>query len=801
MPLIHLRPPVGTVKSLVPQRVSGNDPGRWKIASLGGRSGASMRVGRKIALVGGVPILVAAAIAAAGWFLLAQEQRARTGALLAARIYHDLTVARTERDAYVAARAAERGPREERFFALSGDARRSLDSLRGYARTEDQVERVASAQRTLGLSTERMRDLTALTRENDGLIAEMGRRAGRLIDLAEQARQRQQSSNADLARTLAGKVERLRTVRDAVTGLNALALAAGRRALAQARAAGSEAPAREAGLTHAGRDLAASLRAAGRSREAAELDRLLPADGTGADGSGLGEWAERLLKIVSSEQRTLHDEVAQLLAYAIGANETEQATQNIGISTLKLGQRTADALARRDPDAASAMLAEGERLSTSAASLPISPLIQGDMVDAIDGWRNRLATTVGGLRRQNETIAEMDGLAAAMSASASALNDAALEDADRFGAFLRQLLLVGAAGGLLLGSLAALVVARSILVPLRQLQGDMIALAADPKAAVLSGTQRADELGDIARATNFFVTEIGRRERALRRAKDQADAALHDLRQAQDDLIRAEKLASLGQLVAGVAHEINTPLGIALTTATLVRDETRAFQAVVAAGTLSRSRLTHFVDRVGEGTHLLCANLTRAADLVHGFKQVAVDRASDERRSFPLDVWLEELLASLQPMLRKGGHRIRSECPPGIVVDTHPGVLAQVVTNLVTNAVTHGFALKAQQGEPGTIVVRAESAGPLARLAVTDDGGGIAPENLARIFDPFFTTARSRGSTGLGMHIVHNLVTVKLQGRIAIESEPGHGTTVRVEFPREPAGERPALRAAGATVP
>ncbi|WP_232631534.1 sensor histidine kinase [Methylobacterium sp. Leaf118] len=763
-----------------------------------------MRVGRKIALVGGVPILVAAAIAAAGWVLLAQEQRARTGALLAARIYHDLTVARTERDAYVAARPGERGPREERFFTLAGDARRSLDSLRGYARTAGQAERVASAQRTLGLSTGRMRDLTALTRENDGLIAEMGRRAGRLIDLSEQARLRQQSSNADLARTLAGKVERLRTIRDAVTQLNALALAAGRWDLARARTAGSGSPAPrpEAGLAHAGRDLAASLRGAGRSQEAAELDALLPADGTGPEGPGLGEWAERRIKIVASEQRTLHDEVAQLLGYAIEANETEQATQNIGISTLKLGQRTADALARRDPDAASAMLAEGERLSASAANLPISPLIQGDMVDAIDGWRNRLATTVGGLRRQNETLAEMDGLAAAMSASASALNDAALEDADRFGAFLRQLLLVGAAGGLLLGALAALAVARSILVPLRQLQRDMIALAADPKAAALSGTQRADELGDIARATNFFVTEIGRRERALRRAKDQADAALLDLRQAQDDLIRAEKLASLGQLVAGVAHEINTPLGIALTTATLVRDETRAFQAVVAAGTLSRSRLTHFVDRVSEGTHLLCSNLTRAADLVHGFKQVAVDRASDERRSFPLDVWLDELLASLQPMLRKGGHRIRPDCAPGIVVDTHPGVLAQVVTNLVTNAVTHGFVHKAQQGEPGTIVVRAESAGPLARLEVIDDGGGIAPENLARIFDPFFTTARSRGSTGLGMHIVHNLVTVKLHGRIAIESEPGQGTTVRVEFPREPAGERPALRAtAGAGAP
>ena len=793
-------------ESLVAPGNSGDDRPRWPLLLSGARRGLRMRVGRKIALVGGVPILVAAAIAAAGWVLLAQEQRARSGALLAARVFHDLTVARTEREAYIAAHPADRAAREERFLTLTGDARRGLDALQIDVRTKGQAERVASALRTLDRSIERMRALSALTRENDGLVAEMNRRASRLIELADQARLRQQGSNADIARTLALKVERLRTTRDVVARINALSAALARLDLAEARPAASDsasAPSPDsAGLSEAGNNLAASLRGSGRDRQATELVPLLAARRTGPDENGrLAEALERLLKLVSSEQRALHEEVTQLLAYAITANETQQATQNISITALKLGQRTADALARRDPVGASAMLTEGEQLSATTAELPIAPLIQGDMIDAIDGWRHRLATTIEGLKRQNAMIAEMDTLAAAMGQSANALNDAALEDADRFGAFLRQLLLVGAAGGLLLGALAALAVARSILVPLRQLQGDMIALAADPRATGLSGTQRADELGDIARATSFFVTEIGRRERALRRAKDQADAALHDLRQAQDDLIRAEKLASLGQLVAGVAHEINTPLGIALTTATLVRDETRTFQSVVASGQLSRSRLNHFVDRVGEGAHLLASNLTRAADLVHGFKQVAVDRASDERRSFTLDVWLDELLTSLQPMLRKGGHRIQPDCPPGITVDTYPGVLAQVVTNLITNAVVHGFAQR-PQGSHGTIVVRVQSSGAYARIEVADDGAGIASENLARIFDPFFTTARSRGSTGLGMHIVHNLVTVKLQGRIAVESEPGMGTTVRVEFPREPAGgDRPMARATAGAAP
>lgn len=761
-----------------------------------------MRVGRKIALVGGVPILIAAAIAVAGWFLLAQEERARGGAVLAGQVYHDLTLARLIRDEYVGARPSERAGYAERFAKLTGGAGDGLGTLRGLTRTADQTARIASAQGALTNYVARMNDFTRVTRESDGLIAEMAQRADTLIALSDRARLRQQASNADLVRSLSDKVNKLRATRDVVAGI--YALQATMADVAVARAGGERA---DAGgleyiqLRNASRNLTASLRADGRGREADELEalaesvvasrgakpdadagqRVSAAPGMATDpAAALAEWGERILKIDTSGQRTLHEEVAQLLTYSIEANETEQATQNVAISTLKLGQQTAAALVSRDAVAAGATLDEGERLSTKAAALPISPLIQGEMIDAIDGWRTRLATTISGLRRQGEIIADMDGVAEAVSRSARALNDAFIDDADSFGTSIRQILLVGATLGLLAGSLAALAVARSITVPLQRLQGDMVALAANPANGTVAGTKRRDELGDIARATDFFVTEIARRERALRRAKDQADTALIDLRQAQNDLIRAEKLASLGQLVAGVAHEINTPLGIALTTATTVRDETRAFGAVVAEGTLTRSRLTHFVDRVGEGANLLCANLTRAADLVHGFKQVAVDRASDEHRSFALDVWLDELVASLQPMLRQGGHAIERTCPSGLIVDTNPGALAQVVTNLVANAVIHGF----EMGRNGRIAVRVEPAAVgFVRLEVADDGSGITSADLSRIFDPFFTTARGRGSTGLGMHIVHNLVTVKLNGRIAVQSELDRGTRVSVEFP------------------
>lgn len=789
-----------------------------------------MRVGPKIALVGGVPILAAGAIAMAGWLLLAQEERARRGAVLVADVYHDIATARLVRDQYAAADARDRSAYAERFAGLTARAEAGLGRLAGFARIDEQRARIASVERALARYRGEMDAFVRRTRENDGLIREMTQRADTLIDLTDRARLRQQASNADLARSMAEKVEALRVARGLVARLNALrarsaegavvaaqtaaqtaaqnaaqtAAQAGAQAVARsdapAGAAGaeSEGPRAQSLFRAASRDLATALRADGRDADAESLDALAAEAAAQKPDlrAKLDGWIERVLKIETSGQESLHDEVAQLLAYSVEANEIEQATQNVAIGTLKLGPRTAGALLHRDAALAERMRDEGERLARSAASLPISPLIQAEMVQALDGWRARLTTTIGGLRQQNAMIVAMDGLAATMIDSAKALNDAFVEDADRFGIFIQRILLAGAAGLLLFGALVVIFVARSILVPLRALQGDMVMLTGNPAGAAVRGTARRDELGDIARATAVFVSEITRREGALRRAKDQADVALVELRRTQDDLVRAEKLASLGQLVAGVAHEINTPLGIALTTGTLMSDEARTFRTGLSAGTLSRSRLTHFVDRVEEGATLLCANLTRAADLVQGFKQVAVDRVSDESRSVALATWLDDLLTSLRPMLRKGGHVVERACPADLVIVTNPGVLAQIVTNLVANAVVHGF----RAGEPGRITVDvSEREGALVRMEVRDTGQGIPPEHLERIFDPFFTTARSAGSTGLGMHIVHNLVTAKLGGRIAVSSERGQGTVVQVDFPAEGAGAaaRPRTSAIG----
>ncbi|PWC54719.1 AAA family ATPase [Azospirillum sp. TSO22-1] len=269
------------------------------------------------------------------------------------------------------------------------------------------------------------------------------------------------------------------------------------------------------------------------------------------------------------------------------------------------------------------------------------------------------------------------------------------------------------------------------------------------------------------------VTEDRRRERELRAANEQLVAA-------QTQLVQSEKLASLGQLVAGVAHEINSPLGVALTGASFLAGETERIKAAAGGGTLKRSEFQQFVTDAEEISSLLTSNIARAAELVQSFKQVAVDQTSDDRRRFTLKPRLDEIVFSLSPTWKKPGHRIELDCPDGIEVDGYPGVLAQIVTNLVVNSVTHAYP-------PGrTGVMRLSVTRPQlgwVELTYTDDGRGIPEEHRAKVFDPFFTTRRGAGSTGLGLHIVFNLVTAKLGGSIRLDAAEGGGTCFTLRFP------------------
>ena len=286
------------------------------------------------------------------------------------------------------------------------------------------------------------------------------------------------------------------------------------------------------------------------------------------------------------------------------------------------------------------------------------------------------------------------------------------------------------------------------------------------------------------------VTEQIKIEHALKAACERAEGALDDLLAAQDRVIQAEKLASLGRLVAGVAHEINTPLGIAVSMASLFSERIDELAADFGAGRLRRSAMDRFIAGAREGCDLLIANLRRADDLVHSFKQVAADQASDERRWFELGGWLSEIVLSLGPVWRKEEHRVEVVCPEPIELDGYPGAISQIVTNLVMNSVVHGF----DPGRSGTMTITARSWGDIVELRYTDNGKGIAPEARDRVFDPFFTTRRGSGSTGLGLHIIYNLVAGKLGGSVDLESEEGRGVQFILRFPATPGPGRPESR-------
>ena len=277
------------------------------------------------------------------------------------------------------------------------------------------------------------------------------------------------------------------------------------------------------------------------------------------------------------------------------------------------------------------------------------------------------------------------------------------------------------------------------------------------------------------------ITERRRAEAALREAKERAEAALADLGAAQRTLIQSEKMASLGGLVAGVAHEINTPLGINLTSASLLADESRRLAAALETGVLRRSDLARFIEMALESSDLLLANSQRAADLIKSFKQVAVDQTSDDRRAFDLAGYIDEVLMSLRPRLKRSAVAVSVICPQGLTIEGYPGPLAQVLTNFLMNSLVHAYG----PDQAGRIEIVVERPSPEAvRLVYGDDGKGIPEEVLPKIFDPFFTTNRVGGGSGLGLNIVYNLVTQRLRGRIEVESRLGRGTSFIVHFPR-----------------
>lgn len=266
---------------------------------------------------------------------------------------------------------------------------------------------------------------------------------------------------------------------------------------------------------------------------------------------------------------------------------------------------------------------------------------------------------------------------------------------------------------------------------------------------------------------------------ALRKANRDLADALEKLRIAQNELVQKGKLAALGSLVAGIAHELNTPIGNSLIVASTLVDQTRQLAEGYHDG-LKRSVLEHYMSDADQATDMMLRNLNRAANLLASFKQVAVDQTSSQRRAFSLSEVVAEIMTTLWPSFKKTAFKVEQDIPDGILMDSYPGPLGQVLTNLVNNALLHGF----EGRTTGLISISAlQPEGGWVDLAVHDDGVGIPAENLDRIFDPFFTTKLGAGGSGLGLNIVDNLVSGVLGGRIRVQSELGIGTTFTLSLP------------------
>ena len=325
------------------------------------------------------------------------------------------------------------------------------------------------------------------------------------------------------------------------------------------------------------------------------------------------------------------------------------------------------------------------------------------------------------------------------------------------------------------------------------------------QATVQGGEKSKDEISILAQEFNIMAQKlsemIGERDQAeqeLRGAHDQLEEkveirtqelvaanqelqamnqeiieTLEKLKKTQGQLVQAEKMSALGSLVGGMAHEINTPVGVAVTAASYLGDLIAEVNVQCLEGTIKRKELLHYNDECREASEMVLANLRRAAQLISSFKKVSIDQANEEKRTFDVKEYLADILLSLHPRLKKTKHVVTVQCAEKIKVYGLPGSFAQIITNLIMNSLTHAYHAE----EAGNIIITVVQKEDRFILRYEDDGKGIDKEVLSRIFEPFFTTARGMGGSGLGLYIVYNIVTQQFGGTIDCYSEKGKGVT------------------------
>ncbi len=292
-----------------------------------------------------------------------------------------------------------------------------------------------------------------------------------------------------------------------------------------------------------------------------------------------------------------------------------------------------------------------------------------------------------------------------------------------------------------------------------------------------------DELGTLAQSFNAMAeqlkTSFDTLDAKVIERTAQLDDKIAELIQTRQELVESEKMASLGGLVAGVAHEINTPIGIGVTAASTLADRTTETVTLYTNKQLKGSALTDYFNIAQTSSNLILNNLNRAAELIQSFKQVAVDQSNLDKRAFAVKQYIETSLLNLKPHLKRTLHQITINGDEQIEINSYPGAFSQIITNLVMNSVNHAYPIE----KSGNFSFKLKLDSERLIIEYNDDGCGIPPENLDKIFEPFFTTARMEGGTGLGLHIVFNLVSQKLNGTIKVQSEVGVGTTFILNLP------------------
>ncbi len=354
---------------------------------------------------------------------------------------------------------------------------------------------------------------------------------------------------------------------------------------------------------------------------------------------------------------------------------------------------------------------------------------------------------------------------------------------------------------LLMGSLLIWMVSRSVQErlarPLRQLTATVhdVAQSRDYDRRVDIDSQ--DELGDLGNAFNSMMKELSDFE-AIREEKEreilnlnlaleekvkertkELSASLDNLRLTQQQLVEQEKMASLGELVAGVAHEINTPIGVGITAVSYLNESLTQLKTRFLSGALTKAEFTAHLDSLTESASIVAGNLSRAAELVKAFKSVAVDQSSSEPRMIDLANYIQDILMSLRPKLKRFNHEIKVDIDAGIQIYCDPGIISQIITNFVMNSLHHAFS----ENTVGHIEIAARVEDGRFCLDYRDDGQGIDPSIAKRLFEPFVTTKRGQGGSGLGTHIIYNLVTQVLGGQIHCDSQPGKGVHFHITAP------------------